>query len=85
MMEFPNITRRVAAQRSRFMVFGTDPNWLAREVEKADAPLSVITISASAKNDMRVALRDAGITEFVIFPDLDGLGREIQQIWEDRR
>ena len=31
------------------------------------------------------ALRDCGVTESVIFPDLDGLGRETKQIWEDRK
>jgi len=35
-------------------------------------------------NDIRYELRDAGVTESVIFPDLDGLGREIQQRWADR-
>ena len=34
---------------------------------------------------MRCELRDAGITESVIYPDLDGLGREIKQTWEDRK
>ena len=35
LLEFPHITRRVAAQRSRFLVFGTDPAWLAKEAEKS--------------------------------------------------
>jgi hypothetical protein len=30
---------------------------------------------------MRIELRDCGVTESVIFPDLDGLGRKIKQIW----
>jgi hypothetical protein len=34
---------------------------------------------------MRIELRECGVTESVIFPDLDGLGREIKQVWEDRK
>ena len=34
---------------------------------------------------IRRELRDCGVTESVIYPDLDGIGREITQIWEDRR
>jgi FRG domain len=32
-LEFPQITRRVAAQRSRFMVYGSDRNWLTQWVK----------------------------------------------------
>jgi hypothetical protein len=28
-------------------------------------------------------LRDSGVTESVIYPDLDGLGREMKQLWEE--
>lgn len=85
-MEFPHITRRIAAQRSRFVVFGTDPFWLAEEYEKRGF-MDVIEIDPDPENIIktRCELRDAGITESVIFPDLDGLGREIKQIWEDRK
>lgn len=30
-LDFPLKTRRIAAQRSRFIVFGTDPSWLSEE------------------------------------------------------
>jgi hypothetical protein len=83
LLEFPHITRRVAAQRSRFMVFGTNPGWLAEEFAKPDSTIRAITVDASAVRNIRVALRDSGITESVIFPDLDGLGRELKQRWED--
>ncbi len=83
LMEFPHITRRVAAQRSRFMVFGTDPAWLAEEFGKPDSPIQAITIDGSFSRKIRVELRDSGVTESVIFPDLDGLGREMKQRWED--
>jgi hypothetical protein len=84
LLHFSHITRRVAAQRSRFMVFGTDPGWLAQRVGTTGFPVETIIIDANASSEIRRELRDAGITESVIFPDLDGLGRELRQLWEDR-
>jgi hypothetical protein len=83
-MEFPQITRRVAAQRSRFIVFGTAPEWLAEELGRPDSSLRMVTVDADSISKIRMELRDSGVTESVIFPDLDGLGREIKQRWEDR-
>ena len=85
LLDFPHITRRVAAQRSRFIVFGTDPTWLSEHRASADSLIKVITIESSSVYSLRMELRDSGVTESVIFPDLDGLGREINQVWEDRR
>jgi hypothetical protein len=83
LMDFSHITRRIAAQRSRFIVFGTDPAWLAEEFAKADSCIQAITIDGASCGQIRVQLRDSGITESVIYPDLDGLGREMNQRWED--
>jgi len=85
LLKFPHITRRVAAQRSRLMVFGTDPSWLSDEFVKPDSAIKVITIEATSIPTIRIELRESGITESVIFPDLDGLGREMAQLWEDRK
>ena len=84
-MDITHITRRIAAQRSRFLLFGTDPSWLADQLGKADFPIKEIVIDGKAKCHIRRELRDSGMTESVIFPDLDGLGREIRQIWEERK
>ena len=85
LLDFPHITRRVAAQRSRFIVFGTEPAWLADHLASSDSLIKAITIECSSVPSLRTELRDSGITESVIFPDLDGLGREINQVWEDRK
>jgi hypothetical protein len=82
-LDFPHITRRVAAQRSRFIVFGTATDWLPEKLGTSDFPMQVITIAAGFRHDIRQQLRDCGITESVIYPDLDGLGREKRQRWED--
>ena len=84
-LEFPQITRRVAAQRSRFMVFGSSASWLRKWTTRADATVWRIAIPKSSVATMKIQLRDAGITESVIFPDLDGLGRELDQLWGSLR
>jgi hypothetical protein len=80
----PHVSRRIAAQRSRFMIFGSEPEWLSKLVNKSGARLREVTVSKKDMNDIRYELGDAGVTESVIFPDLDGLGREIEQRWADR-
>jgi len=84
-MEFPHITRRVAAQRSRFIVFGRNLKWLSSRLGKPKFPIMEIIVDSNSKKKIKKQLRDNGITESVIYPDLDGLGREVRQEWEDRR
>ena len=81
----PHLSRRVAAQRSRFMIFGTDPKWISGLLQKNNSRIAKVVIDAGAIRTARHELRDAGITESVIFPDLDGLGRELEQQWRNRR
>ena len=81
----PHVSRRVAAQRSRFMIFGTDPNWLAELSKRSDSKIAMISIPAASVVSIKQELRDAGVTESVVFPDLDGLGRELKQKWNARR
>jgi hypothetical protein len=76
------ITRRVAAQRSRFMVFGSNPNFLRTLMQNADSRIQKIMIPGDCISKMQIDLKDCGITESVIFPDLDGLGREVKQLWQ---
>lgn len=80
----PHVSRRVAAQRSRFMIFGSGAEWMSSLTSKSKSHLIGIKIPKDAMSSIRYELRDAGVTESVIFPDLDGLGREIEQKWLDR-
>ena len=84
-LEFPHITRRVAAQRSRFVVFGRKAMWLASKFGKPGSPISEIIVDGDARDVIKRQLRDCGITESTIFPDLDGLGRELEHLWEIRK
>jgi len=70
---------------SRFMIFGTDPNWLAQLSKRSDSKITMISIPAASVVSIKQELRDAGVTESVVFPDLDGLGRELKQKWNARR
>jgi len=83
-LDFAHFTRRVSAQRSQFVLMGTDPSFFNRLLEMTDARIDIIRVEKESIADMRVALRDAGIAESVIYPDLDGLGRELQQLWSER-
>jgi hypothetical protein len=85
LLEFAQITRRIAAQRSQFIVFGTDYDWVAKQVERKDSAIVQIRIDGASASSLRLELRDSGVTESVIYPDLDGLGRELRQLWETRR
>jgi hypothetical protein len=80
-----HITRRVAAQRSRFMIFGSDPLWVSRSAQEKGARFAAIILPQKAIAAIRIELSDAGITESVVYPDLDGLGRELKQVWETSR
>jgi hypothetical protein len=84
-LNFPHITRRVAAQRSQFIVLGSDPLWLSEEFKTSDSAIRSITIEGTRARAIRAELRECGISESVIFPDLDGLGRELNQLWQDRQ
>jgi hypothetical protein len=81
----PHVSRRVAAQRSRLMVFGTDPLWLVDMANRKGSRLDKIRVPAIAVSRIKRELKDAGITESVVYPDMDGLGCELKQLWQESR
>jgi hypothetical protein len=60
LLTFRQISRRVAAQRSQLIVFGTDPSWLSSQVDKMDSPISVITIDGQRTSELRDSFANAG-------------------------
>jgi len=82
-LEFERFTRRIAAQRSRFIIFGLDRDPLAPLLAKGDSRLAKIVFDGSKKSKARQDLRTLGMTESVVYPDLDGMGREIANLWKD--
>lgn len=85
LLEDPDhISSRLTAQRSRFILFGKDADWLNKWRAKPNRRIHVINVSQSAVLKLRMSVRDAGVTQSVIFPDLGGLGKEMSQIWQAR-
>jgi hypothetical protein len=64
------------------MIFGTNPVFWASLASDESSQLVSITLPKDSIDGIRQELRDAGISESVVFPDLDGLGRELKQQWE---
>jgi hypothetical protein len=70
---------RIVAQRGVFMIFGKDAIDMAdSEAAAKSKALSQVVIPAASIAGMRGALRACGITYSVVFPDLDGLARELR-------
>ena len=84
-LTYDHLTRRIAAQRSQFIVFGADHGWLSDRVSNDARWIDRIRIDAHHRVLIRQELRDSGVTESVIFPDLDGVGRELGILWQDLR
>ena len=82
LFDIEHITRRVAAQRSQMMIFGTEASWLFDLAGMEDSRFAMLCVEPKQIEQMKWDLRDAGVTESVIYPDLDGLGRELEQFWE---
>jgi hypothetical protein len=76
---------RVAAQRSRFVIFGRDRDPLGALSSKKNRPrIACFKVRSNNIRQMKADLRLAGLTRSSIFPDLDGLGRELAD-WFDRQ
>ena len=68
---------RIVSQRGVFILFGS--NTEPMEEDAALQPtLHKIIIEKSKKKDIAKALFNMGVTDSVVYPDLDGLAREIK-------
>lgn len=77
----PHIDRRIVAQKSVFTLHGSEKDGFSVLFKKhSDAQVCKIRIASDAKNitEMTKDLNRAGVTETTIFPDLQGLSREMQ-------
>lgn len=80
---FPtHIARRISTQRSGFTVHGKDAAGLDA-LQRGESPCLVkITIPSYRVQSIRKELKESGIDEATIFPDLDGLGRALSLKWK---
>jgi hypothetical protein len=75
-------SQRIVAQRGVFVCFGKDTRPMEIMFEKEKFPsdcLKKITIKKAQLPDLYEAIMRHGITDSVVFPDLDGLAREIKR------
>ena len=77
----PHVDRRLAVQSSRFVIFGVDRDLMKIKAIKSEAKrkrhLQMLTIPRDAVRAIQKDLYSCGITHSFVFPDLDGLCREI--------
>jgi len=73
---------RIVAQRGVFTIFGRDKSSMEKIFERDKFPknsLIKVTFKEEFLYDMKQSILNHGITESVVFPDLDGLAREIKR------
>lgn len=73
---------RIVAQRGVFTIFGAGKKNMDKLVAEGAIPtaaLSRIVLGANSIKRIRKTLLDHGITESVVFPDLEGLARETKR------
>jgi hypothetical protein len=79
----PHVARRVAVQHSRFTVHGTDKNGIETVAAEnpGDCRLEKIPIAKDKIPSISADLATCGIVETTIFPDLEGLSRQLKREW----
>lgn len=82
-----HVDLRLAVQRSHFTLFGRAKDGLERLARRRGKKLRLARIVISGKKRVRrvvTQLEACGIRETSVFPDLEGLSREITDEWRDR-
>ena len=75
-------SQRIVAQRGVFVCFGKDTRPMEAAFRSEGFPadcLTKVVLRRGRLPEMYEALRHQGITDSVVFPDLDGLAREIKR------
>jgi len=79
-----HVSRRAAAQRSRFTVFGRGEKGLFSLLHKNGVGLQAIRVRESEISAVQFHLRISGISETTIFLDFDALGKDLTFWWRLR-
>jgi hypothetical protein len=81
----PHVTQRFSVQRSHFTIFGDDASeQLAEFGSEEESRLVKLTVARRAIAEMRYDLHACGITENTVYPDLEGLSRELTDLHRPR-
>ena len=78
-LDAPHVARRVAVQHGHFTIHGTEKDGLDQMLERPNPRLVKFTISGGDIVEILDDLSTCGITETTIFPDLEGLSRELMR------
>lgn len=81
-LEPPWLSKRIAAQRGFFTIHGKGRKPL-ETIVALRKHLIPIPIAASAISQIRISLRQAGLRESSLFPELPALCREVLDDWRD--
>jgi hypothetical protein len=82
----PHVDRRLTVQRSHFTLFGATRDGLGRVVRRArkkrhGVGLLKIKVDRAKAGRIREELSICGIVETSVFPDLEGLAKELEYLW----
>ena len=78
---FPLQAARVAVQRSHFTIHGTNKNGLDDLAKESSSRLVKITIEGNKIDEILDDLSTLVVVETTVFPDLEGLARELRREW----
>jgi hypothetical protein len=85
-IEPPHVDARLAAQASRFVIFGQSHDLSKlKAVGDKDCQILKIVVARKARRQILDDLNDMGIRESTVFPDLTGLCVDICRKWEKSR
>lgn len=87
-IEPPQVDRRMEAQASRFVIFGTTKDLMRTRAASTGPPrrkhVAIIRIASTQIKEVQRDLEQYGVTASSVFPDLEGLCREICSKWKKR-
>ena len=82
-IEPPHVDRRLAAQSSRFVIFGSTQDLMRTKAgRRSDRRVAMIRIPKESVASLQSDLDHYGITPATVFPDLSGLCQEICNRWK---
>jgi hypothetical protein len=76
-VDAPHVARRVAVQRGHFTIHGTERDGLDKMLERPNPRIVKFTINAADIVEILDHLTTCGIVETTVFPDLEGLSKEL--------
>lgn len=78
----PHIAERIAVQKACFTIHGSNPDGFDSVLTSGqDGRLIKMVVPANKIKTVKKDIQTSGVSESALFPDLDGLGRELREDW----